>query len=71
MTEKQYTCACCGELTLEYPDFYEICPVCGWEDDPVQRDDPDYAGGANELSLNNYRKAMRQPSGCECFKDVL
>lgn len=35
---------------------YEICDVCNWEDDPVQSSDPDYAGGANELSLNQARK---------------
>ncbi len=31
---------------------YEICQICGWEDDPIQRKDPDFAGGANTLSLN-------------------
>ncbi|HLN63546.1 MAG TPA: CPCC family cysteine-rich protein [Symbiobacteriaceae bacterium] len=25
--------------------------MCYWEDDPVQADDPDFAGGANESSL--------------------
>jgi hypothetical protein len=35
--------------------MFEICPLCGWEDDDIQNDDPDYAGGANELSLNQYR----------------
>jgi hypothetical protein len=34
---------------------YEICEICGWEDDPVQSADPDYAGGANEESLNECR----------------
>ncbi|MCC8042205.1 MAG: hypothetical protein LIO69_01545 [Oscillospiraceae bacterium] len=29
---------------------------CGWENDGVQYDDPDYAGGANPESLNEYRK---------------
>jgi hypothetical protein len=26
-----------------------------WEDDPIQRKDPDFWGGANDLSLNDYR----------------
>ena len=30
---------------------WEICTRCGWEDDPVQYQDPNYAGGANEPSL--------------------
>jgi hypothetical protein len=36
---------------------YEICAVCGWEDDPVQSADPDFAGGANSLSLHACRLA--------------
>ncbi|MCA9278176.1 MAG: hypothetical protein KDA34_03615 [Phycisphaerales bacterium] len=32
-------------------DSYDICPVCGWEDDPAQFVDPDLAGGANSVSL--------------------
>lgn len=50
-----YECACCGEMILEYYDHMEICPICGWQEDKVQEDDPDYAGGANELSLNQFK----------------
>ena len=46
------TCPCCGRYRFKEKGAYEICPVCGWEDDPVQRRDPDFAGGANALSLN-------------------
>lgn len=56
----RYECACCGQKTLEEEDFYEICPACGWEDDPVQRDDPDYAGGANRMSLNQAKAAFKR-----------
>ena len=31
---------------------YEICNICGWEDDESQETDPTTWGGANELSLN-------------------
>jgi hypothetical protein len=34
----------------------DICPVCGWQDDPLQAKDRNYAGGANELSFNDYKK---------------
>ncbi|PYD65151.1 CPCC family cysteine-rich protein [Komagataeibacter nataicola] len=52
-------CPCCKSLTIsEYGD-YEICTICGWEDDPVQSADPDYAGGANAFSLNQARKAWQ------------
>lgn len=48
-----FPCECCGFWTLRDPanGSYEICPVCFWEDDPIQNGDPHYAGGANEVSL--------------------
>jgi hypothetical protein len=53
----RFACPCCGYLTLheEPTDTYEICHVCGWEDDGLQFDDPDYRGGANQESLNECR----------------
>ena len=33
------------------PGTYEICEICGWEDDPVQLRHPLMGGGANKLSL--------------------
>ncbi|GHU76133.1 hypothetical protein FACS189461_3330 [Spirochaetia bacterium] len=54
-------CACCGEDSLDASvKFFDICPVCGWEDDPVQRNNPDYDGGANHLSLNEARRAFAE-----------
>lgn len=53
-----YPCPCCGYKTLSAPPegTYEICPVCNWEDDPVQLKDPDYKGGANTVSLREGQK---------------
>jgi Cysteine-rich CPCC len=48
-------CPCCGYLTITEPGGYEICPVCFWEDDPVQAGDPLYGGGANKESLSEAR----------------
>jgi hypothetical protein len=56
---KKKQCACCGQATLELEDF-DICDVCGWHDDPVQNDDPDYRGGANFASLNEAKKAIAE-----------
>jgi hypothetical protein len=53
-----YPCPCCGYPTLEIQvRGYEICSLCGWEDDG--QDDPDADrvwGGPNyELSLSEAR----------------
>lgn len=49
-----HPCPCCGYLTFDEEPCgtFEICPVCYWEDDNVQNDDPSYEGGANGISLN-------------------
>ena len=45
-------CPCCGFLTLEGEyGSYVICPLCDWEDDPVQLANPTSEGGANKKSL--------------------
>jgi hypothetical protein len=55
-----HPCPCCGFRTMadEERGSYDICPVCGWEDDGVQYRDPDYQGGANTESLNEARAAF-------------
>ncbi|GGY85669.1 hypothetical protein GCM10011613_33190 [Cellvibrio zantedeschiae] len=49
----KHTCPCCGYKTLDEPakGTYDICELCGWEDDLVQNEDPDYEGGANGICL--------------------
>jgi len=51
--QSRFGCLCCGSLTLEEspPGSYDICPVCFWEDDPVQGEDQDSSSGANAVSL--------------------
>ena len=58
-----YKCKVCGLGNIEYS--YQICDICGWEDDDIQNDSPDYIGGANEMSLNQYKKFWEEN------KDVL
>ncbi|MCO7262589.1 CPCC family cysteine-rich protein [Dickeya zeae] len=53
---KLYPCLCCGNRTIGDTGNYEICSVCGWEDDPVQSRDPDFSGGANPSSLNRSKQ---------------
>ncbi len=48
----RYDCPCCGCRTLLNPDQYEICPVCGWEDDRFPYEtDAEARDGPNRLSL--------------------
>lgn len=47
-------CKICGMGNVE-GDYY-ICSYCGWESDPLQEENEDYMGGANEMSLNQYKK---------------
>ena len=48
----RYPCPCCGHLVFaEPPGSYDICPICFWEDDPVQLRWPELRGGANRPSL--------------------
>lgn len=59
----KFRCLCCGFLTLdEKPGegTFETCPVCYWDDDPVQDRDPDFEGGANRPSLNQARENFRR-----------
>lgn len=41
-------CLVCNKHYYETINKYEICPICGWEDDPVQISDPDFTGGPIE-----------------------
>lgn len=59
MSDMNYICPCCNNKTLEYPDFYNICDICGWEDDPGQHENPNDNIGANKMSLNEARKAYK------------
>ena len=60
--DEGFPCPCCGHLTLDEPPpgTYLICDVCGWEDDPIQFNDIDFEGGANEISLRRAREFYRR-----------
>lgn len=63
-----WPCPCCGYVVFgEPPGSFEICPVCGWEDDLSQLRFASSEGGANALSLleaqADYARKERQGSG--------
>lgn len=45
---KPITCFVCGHKTLEERCDWEICPVCGWEDDTLLIDGVDQRSPANK-----------------------
>ena len=52
-----FKCPVCGKYTFQSgPGSYEICPICGWENDKAQYKDPTLKGGANRLSLKEYKE---------------
>lgn len=51
-------CKVCGLGEVEHE--YAVCKVCGWEDDAVQNDEPNFAGGANDMSLNQYKQFWKE-----------
>ena len=57
---KKERCSCCGNKTIIDKGHYDICDVCGWQDDPIQNDNEYYEGGANEMSLKQAKKAYKE-----------
>lgn len=70
----KYKCVCCNNYTLseEPSGTFEICPVCYWEDDNVQCDNPDYEGGANGISLKKAREKYKRMGAIstDCLEHV-
>jgi hypothetical protein len=67
-------CPCCGHLTLDGRNNYDICPVCFWEDDgtgdePVLHpfhDEPTLQSPANKgMTLSEARANYASCSACE------
>ena len=50
-----HKCPVCGKTEFPYVGSFEVCDECGWEDDPIQEEFPDEDGGANEMSLNEFK----------------
>ena len=63
----KYKCPCCGFYTFDEKlnGNYDICPVCFWEDDPIQLEDNEYEGGANRVSLIQARHNFLLFGACD------
>lgn len=61
MPDELFPCPSCGFLVFgEPPGSYEICELCGWEDDHVQLAHPNMRGGANKNSLVEHQQHALQ-----------
>jgi len=50
----KWKCPCCQNFTLEEgPSYWEVCPVCGWEDDGQW--DPRERSACNHMTLEEGR----------------
>ncbi len=47
-------CPVCGKYRFD--EEFDICPYCHWENDLGQLANPNLEGGANDKSLNQYKK---------------
>lgn len=59
MTSKKHPCPVCGQFEFSMEDSFEICEICGWEDDVYQIDHPDETG-ANQLTLIEARNEFQK-----------
>lgn len=59
-------CPCCGYRTLSpgEPGSHEVCPVCGWLDDPVGFHNPQAHSTYNHVSLAEARENVREYGSC-------
>ena len=55
--ENEIDCPCCGKTRVTE---FDICDVCGWDNDLVQLGKPDLSGGANKMSLNEAKQAYTE-----------
>jgi len=49
-------CPVCGQYEFRKENDFDICSVCGWENDAIQLENPDDDLGANQISLKEYRQ---------------
>ena len=73
-TTLPYKCKICGMGDINF--IHDICSFCGWEDDGLQNEEPDYMGGANKMSFNQYKKFWEEKkeeilkADNTCFKAI-
>lgn len=49
----RHLCPVCKRHLFNDVNSFDICPICGWEDDIIGEKYPDSGGGANRICLND------------------
>ncbi len=49
---EEHLCPVCRQAVFAERAAYDVCDICGWEDDGLQDEDHTYCGGANYPSVN-------------------
>ncbi len=60
-----HQCPCCDYYTLKDWGAYSICPVCFWENDGLDIDEPDAYSGPNHMTLREARQKFLEFGACE------
>lgn len=55
-----HKCPICGKYYFDTYDDMDMCDVCGWSNDALQEERPDYRGGANLMSFNEAKEAYKK-----------
>ena len=71
MYKQKKNCPVCGYKTLDAKNnSHDICPVCFWEDDKIQNNDPSETNGANAICLSEAIANYKIFGACEArFSD--
>lgn len=64
-TGNELQCPCCDYFTLSKRGEYDICPICFWEDDGLDIDQPDQYSGPNHKTLREGRKDFERYGACD------
>jgi hypothetical protein len=61
--EPSHPCPCCDFITIHSPGMYEICPICDWEDEGYEPENPahlDAPPGPNGFTLRVSRRRFAE-----------
>ena len=64
-------CPVCRLFCFEEHGDFDLCPVCGWFNDPIQNENPEYKGGCNHRSQNEHREHWKNGTLPDYIYDLI